>query len=503
VKKEKSSILIVGAGISGLSAGCYALMNGYHAQIFELHDRPGGMVTAWTKNGYRVDGCIEFLNGSRAGTRFNRLWQELGAVQGRTFVDHDELIRVCGRDHQELVLSSNLEKLQDHLMALSPVDERFIREFIGAIRAMAAFDPPLDVNPWQMILEMPWFLKWLNTYNQYSRVSLREFAQRFQSPFLREAIAHIQPGELPMGSVLGMLAWNATRSQGYPIGGSLAFSKAIEQRFLQLGGEIHYQTRVEKIITEPLPDGRGSQAVGLRMADGSEVPGDWIIAACDGYNTLYQLLEGLFLDNDLRERYARLPLSPAIIQISLGVNRDMSGCAHSQVDLLTSPVPFAGEEHHSLWYHIFNYDPTCAPAGCTLIVSRIPSRYDFWKSLANDQVRYHAEKQIAANALVDHLETRFPGIAKTVEMVDVATPLTFERYTAAHEGAKQSFAMTPQTAGYAAKGFSPEFPGLDRCYQVGMWLQPGGGIFPAARSSRNVIRRLCKRDGQKFRSELF
>jgi phytoene dehydrogenase-like protein len=270
---EKPSVLIIGAGISGLSAGCYALMNGFHAQIFELHDRPGGMVTAWTRNGYRVDGCIEFLNGSRTGTRFNRMWQELGAVQGRTFVDHDELIRVCGQDNQELVLYGDLEKLQDHLMALSPVDHRLIREFIGAIRAMSAFDPPLDVNPLEMLHEMPKFLKWMNTYNKYSRVSLSEFAQQFRSPFLRDAIAHIQPGELPMGSVLGMLAWNTTRSQGYPIGGSLAFSEAIEQRFLQLGGEIHYKTRVEKIITEALPDGQGSRAVGLRMANGSEVAG--------------------------------------------------------------------------------------------------------------------------------------------------------------------------------------------------------------------------------------
>jgi phytoene dehydrogenase-like protein len=133
-----------------------------------------------------------------------------------------------------------------------------------------------------------------------------------------------------------------------------------------------------------------------------------------------------------------------------------------------------------------------------LIVSRIPSRYEFWKALANDQARYDAEKQIAANALVDHLEKRFLGITKAVAMVDVATPLTFERYTMAHEGAKQSFAMTPQTAGYAAKGFSPDLPGLDRCYQVGMWLQPGGGIFPSARSSRDVIRKMCKRDGKKF-----
>jgi len=43
--KDKS-LIIIGAGIAGLSAGCYALMNGYQTQIFEMHNLPGGLCTA-------------------------------------------------------------------------------------------------------------------------------------------------------------------------------------------------------------------------------------------------------------------------------------------------------------------------------------------------------------------------------------------------------------------------------------------------------------------------
>jgi phytoene dehydrogenase-like protein len=39
------TIIIIGAGISGLAAGCYAQMNGYRSQIFEMHDQPGGLCT--------------------------------------------------------------------------------------------------------------------------------------------------------------------------------------------------------------------------------------------------------------------------------------------------------------------------------------------------------------------------------------------------------------------------------------------------------------------------
>jgi phytoene dehydrogenase-like protein len=58
------SIIIIGAGIAGLSAGCYARMNGYDATIFELHSQPGGLCTAWNRKGYTFDGCIHYLFGS-------------------------------------------------------------------------------------------------------------------------------------------------------------------------------------------------------------------------------------------------------------------------------------------------------------------------------------------------------------------------------------------------------------------------------------------------------
>ena len=36
----EKSVVIVGAGIAGLSAGCYARMNGYKTTILEMHNIP-------------------------------------------------------------------------------------------------------------------------------------------------------------------------------------------------------------------------------------------------------------------------------------------------------------------------------------------------------------------------------------------------------------------------------------------------------------------------------
>ena len=58
-------VIIIGAGIAGLSAGCYLQMNGYDTEIFELHTKPGGLCAWWKRKGYTIDGCIHWWVGSR------------------------------------------------------------------------------------------------------------------------------------------------------------------------------------------------------------------------------------------------------------------------------------------------------------------------------------------------------------------------------------------------------------------------------------------------------
>jgi phytoene dehydrogenase-like protein len=67
------SMIIIGTGIGGLSTGCYAQMSGYSTRIFEMHDKPGGVCTAWHRNGYTIDGCIHNLVGTRPGSKVHRI----------------------------------------------------------------------------------------------------------------------------------------------------------------------------------------------------------------------------------------------------------------------------------------------------------------------------------------------------------------------------------------------------------------------------------------------
>ena len=95
-------VIIIGAGVAGLSCGCYLQMNGIPTEILEAGLLPGGLCTAWHRGPYVFDGCLRWLIGTRPPSAFHQVWQELGAIAGRKILDHHEILRVEDSDGHSL-----------------------------------------------------------------------------------------------------------------------------------------------------------------------------------------------------------------------------------------------------------------------------------------------------------------------------------------------------------------------------------------------------------------
>ncbi len=119
LKAMQKSIIIIGAGIAGLSAGCYGQMNGYKTRIIEMDTKPGGCCTSWKRRGYTIDGCMHWLTGSSPRNSFYRLWEEVGAVQGRTMIDHEEYARIEGKEGKVFIVYTDINRLERHMKELA------------------------------------------------------------------------------------------------------------------------------------------------------------------------------------------------------------------------------------------------------------------------------------------------------------------------------------------------------------------------------------------------
>jgi phytoene dehydrogenase-like protein len=496
-------VLIIGAGIAGLSAGCFAQMNGFQSEIFELHSQPGGLCTAWQRKDYTIDGCIHYLFGTAPGQPFHQVWQELGALINRPVIHHEELMRVVDSGGQTFIAYADPDRLEDHLRELSPADEDHIEDLTDGIRRLADFDMAmLQEKPRQLLTAEEWrdfglkVMPFALPLARWGRVSAAGFAQRLRSPFLRRALPLVFGwDDIPLMAGMSVLAYMHTGNAGFPAGGSLAFARAIEQRYLALGGRIHYNSQVEKILTE---DGRAS---GLRLYNDDIHEGDYIISAADGRGTLFDLLDGQFIDKKLRRIYdGRWPIRSQL-QVSLGVDRDLSAEPHWQTTLLDEPLLIAGEERHDIGVKHYAFDPSLAPAGKSVVEVMMPSDYGYWQRIYGRKL-YDTEQLQVAGIILDFLERRYPGITDQVEVKDVATPVSYERFTGNWLGSTCGWLLTTSTMMAMVQGMDKQLPGLDNLYLAGQWVEPGGSVPIAAMSGRCAVQLICAQEGQPFETSL-
>jgi phytoene dehydrogenase-like protein len=81
-------------------------------------------------------------------------------------------------------------------------------------------------------------------------------------------------------------------------------------------------------------------------------------------------------------------------------------------------------------------------------------------------------------------------------MVDVASPVTFERYTGNWQASYEGFLPTPKSVRVAIQN---TLPGLRNFYMAGQWVRAGGGIPTGIITGREAVRLICKQDRGKFR----
>jgi phytoene dehydrogenase-like protein len=492
---SEKSIAIIGAGVAGLAAGCYGRMNGYRTRVFEMHTHPGGLCTSWKRGRYAFDGCIHWLVGSREGA-FYKFWREVGALQGVEVVDFEPFFAYEAADGRRVTFYNDPDRLREHLLELAPEDAATIKKFARAVRSSASFEMPLDKPPelftvGERVKMFAAMLPKMGLFTKWGRVSLRDFGARLNNPLLAEAMTYGFLPEAPVFALVSTLARMWRRNAGYPVGGSLALSRRVEKRYRELGGEVSYRTPVEKVLVED------DRAAGVRLEDGAEHRADYVISAADGRTTIFDMLEGRYVDDKVRGYYAgELPVFTPLVYLSFGVDDPLADAPHYLTFNFASPPRVAGEEVRRASYRVYNFDPTLAAPGKTVVTVMFESNYDYWKKLRDeDRDRYRAQKDHVAEAVLDELERRFPGIENKVEARDVATPATFERYTGNWQGTYEGWRISPRTL---TLRMDKTLPGLANFWMAGQWVAPGGGLPSALLAGRQVIQLICHGDGRAF-----
>ena len=490
---SKKKIVIIGAGIAGLSAGCYLQMNGYDTEIFEAHSLAGGLCTAWRRKGYTIEGCIHGLLGSSPTHPLYKLWDELIDMSRIKFIDSDIKHFYNFGHGKQFVEYADLDKLESSMKKTAPEDKDVIEEFIKDIRRFQSikmsYDKPKEFLDLPGKLKMLKAIPLLSVIKKWMKVSAEDFSNRFKNPLLQEVVKHFSS---PILFEMFVLSEMDLKRCGYPAMGSLQFAGLFEKKYLSCGGKINYNNKVSKVIVAD------DKAIGILLENEEQHFADIVISAADGRTTIYSMLEGKYVNKKLNDEYRYGELNPSKIQVSLGVDGTFTDMARTIKLPLSSPLKIIdGNEYDAIDVLVYNNISELSPENKTLMVVQLDTKNgEYWVALKNrDKGKYQDEKKTIADNIIDILDSRIGNIQGNIDMVDIATPATYIRYTGNWNGSVQGWANENI---FKTNPFKKELPGLKSFYMIGQWVEPGGGVPNAFKSGRDVAQIICREDRIKF-----
>jgi phytoene dehydrogenase-like protein len=336
---------------------------------------------------------------------------------------------------------------------------------------------------WQMRSLMKYFGK------DYSQ-KISDFVNDLKTPWLKDFFCSLFLPESPVWFIMMVLALVADKQCAFLARGCLDFVLAIEKHYKTLGGEVTYQSTIDKILVE------NDCAVGIRLDNGREHRADYIISTGDSYNTIFNLLDGRYISDKIKKRHESWPLSRPFLIASYGVNREFPNENPFSTMVLDRPITIGDERENTLFVRILNYSSRFAPIGKTVLQVEIETNFDYWFDLqARDRNAYDREKKRLADEFLTRVEKYYPGLSNQVEVIDVATPYTTWRYTLNRKGAWGAWLMIPDIM---MERIERKLPGLKNFYMAGQWVM-SGGVAPSLLSGCHAIQLICHDEKRKYR----
>ena len=471
-------VAIIGAGLAGLSAGIYLQKSGIETEIFEMAPWAGGVCTAWVRQGYRFDGCIHWMVGTHPDNDFYNLYREVGAL------DADTVIYNTDTTNQELngviyEIPLRMPQFREFLHSISAEDTKRIDAFCDDVDAVVKSKMPSKgpANLKELLKMMRESQGFLKVMPKYLKMKMSDFVEPFHNETLKALLYHLMPGEFSMSAMVMMLGTRMSGNAGYPMGGALEVTRRIEANYTELGGKLHFQSKVDQVVVE------NGQVTGIQT-NGVFFPADYCIIASDAHDALTNLLGDKYVHPQLNEMLKTAPLFEPLALVSFGLDKQFGIPYTTNYEIPDGIEVAPGTIIHGFGVRSFDFDPSAAPAGCSSVMVSFSAPLDYWNDLRKaDLVEYKKQKQALADRVADAVDRRIPGFKKAIKVTDVATPATYVHLVNLYQGSFEGFLPTPKAL---ATPLSKTIPGITNLAMCGQWLTAGGGICTAILSGKEA-----------------
>lgn len=499
-------VIVIGAGIGGLTAGALLARRGYEVTVFDQASVPGGCASTFQRREFTFDVGATQVAGLEPGGIHQRLFTEL-EVDLPAAVPCDPACAVyLPGESDPISVWRDPEKWKAERQRQFPGSEPFWNLLQTLFRVSWNFQrrdpvlPPRNLwDGWQLasalrpdtLIALPFaFMTVGDALRLYGLAGHRRLKTFLDLQLKLYSQVGVEETALLYGATA--LAVSQEPQGVFHLQGSMqVLSDRLVEGLEKHGGRLLLRHQVQQVQVQ------GGRVTGVRVCDrktgatGNE-RADRVVANVTVQNLL-KLLEPLPLQ-PYRRRTARLPQPSGAFVLYLGVHRRAipEGCPPHLQFLYDGEGPLG--ENNSLFVSVSQPGDGRAPAGkATLIASSFTDADRWWQGTRSD---YEALKRQYAREAIARLGSYFSLTPETILHQEAATPRTFARFTAREKGFVGGIGQRVSTFGPFALATRTPLPNL---WLVGDSTHPGEGTAGVSYSALTAVRQLQRQSDSAAR----
>jgi prolycopene isomerase len=495
-------IIVIGAGLGGLSAATFLASQGFSVLLLERHNIPGGFATSFVRGRYEFEVALHELSGigppeNRGG--LYRYLDSLGITQEVEFIHIPNLYRAVYPD-LDITLKADRESFEEQLCDTFPQDAKGIRRFVKRVFDLRGDLIKIAVqggagNPISLPFRLPHFFRYLPT--TWGQVLDRDVNDPKARAVLSQYWGYVgmPPSKISFLYFATTLASYLRRGAAFPNGRSQALSNAFVIRLEAFGGEARMGCGVKHITSA---NGRVS---GVITDKDEAISADWVISNADPITTYRDLIGADKVPVSFTTGVQSSQVAASTVNVYMGIAQSHENLGLDEHEIFIND-DYDFERHYESMHKLepppaiavtcYNVIyPDISPPNTSIVVLTALSYGEPWYQVP--AAAYVDTKNRLADAMIDLAERIAPGLRENAEVVEVSTPLTNIRYAGTPGGSIYGFNQPPRDNPMWRMG--PKGP-LEGLYFVGAWTQPGGGFEPAIRSGRRAGWRILRKTGR-------
>jgi len=462
----KYDVVIIGAGLGGLTAGAKLAKEGKKVLIVEQHSIPGGCATTFKRKDYLLEVGLHEMDGLHKKDLKVRIFRDLDVFNHVEFLKVPEFYRFLYKDY-DIVIPHDPEDAKAVLLENFPKEDAGIDAYFYQIQHAKEISRNSKNGEEKSIGEF------LDSIIKNSDLKLALLGNL--------GYFHDDPYSLSL-SYYSMAQGSYYSGGGYFIkGGSQKLSDHLAEFVTKSGGEIVYNHLVTNILFED------DKTVGIVYKKNNtnniiKAYGKYIISNAAIPTVIDKLLpkkQHDLLKDDVRKR----KIGASILTLYLGFKKPVKelGYKHYSTFVFDDSMESINDiidnnrgDFKNRSYTFIDYsqiDAGLAPEGKSVGVVCCVDYIKDWEEL--DRNEYDAQKERVAQLFIDKLECLIPGIKNIIDYYEVGTSKTIERYTLNPKGAVYGFAQTPERV-----KLDP-IKSIENLYFSSAWTKIGGGFSGA------------------------